>query len=311
MSPRWLPIGLPPRFSGQNLQTMRRIPEDALPLLEEAWQRAPAPPALPLVLRQRYDRREIYRQFGIEFDQRQQHLLGGLSPQLNDGGYCIFITLDKTNFDSAYDYEDELFADRFRWVTRRDRSEDHPDYVALRTPDTRVSLFVRNTQREDFTYLGELKYQTHRQFTNEGRTQQEYVFTLKHTLPESLLLELSAPRTEAATTSRPARREQQATPRAERRRPRTFDEYKKAFSYAVGRMDRTVVPAHQHYQVRLTEFLGGRNTQVECERDNVDVRFTTEAKPFIGEIKVTQYLSQDEAFRSALGSGTVLRLHQM
>jgi hypothetical protein len=45
-------------------------------------------------------------------------------------GYSIFITLNKERLDPAYDYDDELFADRLRWVTRRDRGSDHPDYFA-------------------------------------------------------------------------------------------------------------------------------------------------------------------------------------
>ena len=83
--------------------------------------------------------------------------------------------------DDAYDYDDAVFSDRIRWVTRRDRNENHPNYVSLRAPDTRVSLFVRNAPRDDFAYLGELTYRTHRQFTSEldSRVQQEHIFDLK------------------------------------------------------------------------------------------------------------------------------------
>jgi hypothetical protein len=55
------------------------------------------------------------------------------------------------------DYEDILFRDRLVWVTRRDRGEDDPDYVTIRRPDTRVSLFARRKDKEPFAYLGELR----------------------------------------------------------------------------------------------------------------------------------------------------------
>ncbi len=106
----------------------------------------------------------MYALDGIAFSSRQQHLLLGLSPRFKDGGYCIFITLNKDDFDPAHNYEDQLFSDRFVWVTRRDRGEDHPDYVRLRQPDCRVSLFARAKVDEDFAYLGELEYAKHRQF---------------------------------------------------------------------------------------------------------------------------------------------------
>jgi hypothetical protein len=61
------------------------------------------------------------------------------------------------------------------------------------------------------------------------------------------------------------------------------------------------VPAHQHYQVRLLEFLRRRGVEAEGERDFVDVRFLLQSQQCIGEIKVTSYLSIDEAFRTALG----------
>jgi hypothetical protein len=132
--------------------------------------------------------------------------------------------------------------------------------MALRDPHTRVSLFLRTVDREDFAYLGEMEYRDHRQFTSDGRVQQEYVFSL----PEPLLRELSGGNAKA--TSKPPLSEcQRAAASTGRRRPATIDEYKKAFSYSLGRMDRTVVPAHQHYQVRLTQFLRAKNTPVECE----------------------------------------------
>ena len=40
----------------------------------------------------------------------------------------------------------------------------------------------------------------------------------------------------------------------------------------------------------------------EWERDSVDVRFHLEGQTFIGEVKVTTYLSLDEAFQLLSGS---------
>src|SRR5262249_6124824 len=80
-----------------------------------------------------------------------------------------------------------------------------------------------------------------------------------------------------------------------------LDEYKKAFWYALDRLDRTVVPAHQHYQVRLKEFLSHQGIAARGEQDYIDISFSLGNQEFIGEVKVTTYLTLDEAFRSALG----------
>jgi hypothetical protein len=98
---------------------------------------------LPLELFGRYGRKEAFGAVGVHYDPQQQHLNVGLPPQCKDGGYFIFITLNKEELDPAHNYADQLFADQFIWVTRRDVTEDHKDYLNLRVPETRVSLFVR------------------------------------------------------------------------------------------------------------------------------------------------------------------------
>ncbi len=251
--------------------------------------------ALDLPLHKRSSRKNIFAQFGIEYSSKQQHLNTGLSPQNPDGGYCIFVTLDKSTLsDEAYDYADELYGDRVRWVTRRDRGANHPTYVDLRDSNTRVSLFVRTKSDDLFAYLGELAYSTHREFGNEpgARVQQEYVFKLEQPVSPALHAEL----TEGTATRGRAR----STATAQRR-PSNLDAYKKAFSYALGRLDRTVNSAHHDYQIRLRKFLDGRGITAEWERDYVDVRFWLDGRLFIAEIKVTTYLRLDEAFRTALG----------
>ena len=80
-----------------------------------------------------------------------------------------------------------------------------------------------------------------------------------------------------------------------------MDKYKIAYNYVVGADQRTVLPAHHNYQVSLKRFLQGEERDVEFEKDFVDVTFTVEEKTYIGEIKVTTYLSVSEAFRTALG----------
>lgn len=260
-------------------------------------------PLLPLELHGRYGRKDVFALFGIEYDSRQQHLNTGLSPRLTDGGYFIFITLDKEAYEPQLSYADELYADRFVWVTRRGRGEAHPDYVRLRQPGTRVSLFVRNSPGEAFAYLGELDYAAHTEFKEEGSgdLQQSYSWRLRHPLPEDLLAEL----TFGVKRPRARQRKEAVAGRAGRarkgRRPATLDEYKKAYSYAVGTADRTVIPEHHNYQVRLGNYLGGRGLEAEFERDFIDVAFSAGGWRFIGEIKVTTHLSLPEAFRSALG----------
>jgi hypothetical protein len=73
-------------------------------------------------------------------------------------------------------------------------------------------------------------------------------------------------------------------------------------SYALGPAERTLVPRHQHYQVRLRKYLEAKGIVASWEEDFVDVRFGHAGKTYIGEIKVTgMQLSVEEAFRSALG----------
>jgi hypothetical protein len=91
---------------------------------------------LPLTIHHRYSRQQAFAAVGIEYNQQKPNLNVGLSPRCPDDGYLIFITLNKEGLDPAYDYDDELFADRVRWVTRRDRGSDHPDYQHLREPLT-------------------------------------------------------------------------------------------------------------------------------------------------------------------------------
>ena len=72
----------------------------------------------------RYGRREAFAAVGVTYPGRKTtHLNTGLSPQNPDGGYIIFITLDKESLADAYDYEDELFEDGLHWVTRRGRGK--------------------------------------------------------------------------------------------------------------------------------------------------------------------------------------------
>jgi 5-methylcytosine-specific restriction protein A len=258
--------------------------------------------SLALTLHAPTSRKDAYALFGIDYDQRQRYLNKGLSPRLSDGGYFVWITLDKSGLDEAYDYEDQLFPGSLEWVTQRGAEEDDADYVALREPATRVSLFVRHRDRDAFTYLGEMRYDSHQQFTDaDDRPQMRYAFQLDNEVPDTLLAQLYG----GQPTSRPPNRQAAAAtsiatkPRT--RRPTTFGQTRQAFAYAVGATSRTVVPAHHNYQVLLQQFLTAKGIQAEWERDFVDVRFTLNGVDFIGEIKVTSYLTLDEAFRTALG----------
>ena len=85
------------------------------------------------------------------------------------------------------------------------------------------------------------------------------------------------------------------------RRPGNFDEYRKAYSYALGEPNRIVNPAHQHYQVDLKRHLNAKHVKPELEKDFVDVGFWVKDRHFIGEIKVTNCLTPSEAFRIAIG----------
>jgi hypothetical protein len=281
---------------------MKTVPEDVVASLQQAWPNDAAMQILPLSLRQRYDRAHIYGLFKILFTQRNRTLIQGLSPQLPDGGYCIFITLDKTAFDSAYDYEDQLYEDSFEWVTRRGVGESHRDYVALRNPRTRVSLFVRNKARELFAYLGELTYLAHTEFRSkrDDRTQLKYLFQLQHPVPDALLQALTGGVSQPTTVKGRSSRKS-PTRTSSQRRPATLEGARQALAYVLGDLNRIMVPAHHNYQVRLKHFLTAHGVSAEWERGFVDVRFLLNGDTYIGEIKVTTYLSVDEAFRTALG----------
>ena len=69
----------------------------------------------------------------------------------------------------------------------------------------------------------------------------------------------------------------------------------------LGTAERTVIPEHQNYQVRLSQFLKERGVNVEMEKNFVDVSFSVDGEEFIGEIKVTRNLTLAQAFRTALG----------
>ena len=254
---------------------------------------------LPLTLHARYGRREIFKSVGVAYSQKNQNQNTGLSPRCPDAGYFIFITLNKSGMNPAYDYEDELFTDSLQWITRRGRRENHPDYVNLRQAQTRVSLFARANEGEGFVYLGELEYQTHREFKSaDGRPQQEYEFRLKQRLSDELLWRLTAGLDRRMKAG--GRRASRTAPGGSRR-PASLDDYKKAFSYALDRLGRVVNPAHHNYQVRLSRYFESRGVAAVWEKDFIDVMFSMGSARFIGEIKVTGYLRLDEAFRTALG----------
>jgi hypothetical protein len=256
--------------------------------------------ALPLEIHGRYSREEIYGLEGIRYSpQKTRHLNVGLSPGCKDGGYFIFVTLNKEELDPTHDYPDELFADKLIWVSRRDVQEDDEDYRNLRDPSCRVSLFVRTNPHEKFVYAGELRYQSHKPFNDPvtGKPQLQYLWGLKTVIPDSLLRELTfGPQPKQRTKGKHAAKKLRS------RSPSNFDEFKKAYSYVLGgATDRTIIPEHQHYQTHLNRHLQQKGINCEMERDFVDVTFALDGAQFIGEIKVTRHLTVPQAFRTALG----------
>jgi hypothetical protein len=79
-----------------------------------------------------------------------------------------------------------------------------------------------------------------------------------------------------------------------------LDEYQRAYRYALG-TERQVVPAHQHYQMRLRAHFEAHGLEAEWERDFIDVRWEHGGRTWIGEVKLPRYLTAAEAFRAALG----------
>jgi hypothetical protein len=191
--------------------------------------------------------------------------------------------------------------------TGADQGDD--DYVALRDPATRVSLFVRRQSKDSFAYLGEVRSAGHEQFSNAGRSQQRYNLAFPVPVPDTLFAELTAGSAESRSArTRPSDPDVRLPPAANTtpirpsgRRPATLDEYQRAYRYALGTAERQVVPAHQHYQMRLRAHFEARGTSAEWERDFIDVRWEQGGQTWIGEAKLTRYLTAAEAFRAALG----------
>lgn len=277
------------------------VPTEVVAELGADGESTASAPRAQFVLHHRYSRDEAFRAVGVDYTPQSQNLNVGLPPRNPDGSYFIFVTLDKEDLDSAFAYEDVLYRDALTWVTRKDRGEDHPDYVNLRDPDVPVHLFARRAPREAFAYLGPVKYEAHRQFTSasDQRIQQEYLFTLGAQVPQQLFDELAGAGAGPSLPNAPPPAPPTGAPR--RRRPETLEEERKAFAYAVGRLERFVDPAHKNYQVRLGQFLKRQGLLPVWEQDFVDLRFVLGDRAYIGEIKVTGSLSPDEAFRAALG----------
>ena len=80
-----------------------------------------------------------------------------------------------------------------------------------------------------------------------------------------------------------------------------LEQMKKRFSYVIGRAERIVNRFHLKYQIRLETFLKAKGVTPLFEKDKIDVQFSLGADHFIGEVKVTNWLSIDEAFRISLG----------
>lgn len=76
---------------------------------------------------------------------------------------------------------------------------------------------------------------------------------------------------------------------------------KKKFSYVIGKRERTVNKEHLAYQIRLKKFLESKGLTPKFEDEYIDVEFSVGGESFIGEVKVTNWLSVAEAFRIALG----------
>jgi hypothetical protein len=109
----------PDAFGGADRQKWRFV---SLPAVTE-----PAKPRLSLDLHRRYTRADVYGLFDINYDSRRTRNLNvGLSPQIRDGGYQLFVTLDKDTLAPDYDYEDILFQDQLIWVTRRGAVQMRP-----------------------------------------------------------------------------------------------------------------------------------------------------------------------------------------
>jgi len=149
-----------------------------------------------------------------------------------------------------------------------------------------------------FCTQGELRCEAHRQLNDPdtGEVQQSYTWRLKTPLSDSLVRELKGDRADAKELP-----SKQAGGTQRSRKPSSFDEYRKALSYALGSLERTLVPGHHNYQVRLKKFLIAKGITPEFEKDFVDVAFSHAGERFIGEIKVTGFLGLNQAFRVALG----------
>jgi len=86
-----------------------------------------------------------------------------------------------------------------------------------------------------------------------------------------------------------------------RRRPANLADWKWAYEYVVNPTRKTVLRPHLKYQRELQSFLAARGVTAESEGNFIDVKFSIAGQTFLGEIKVSTYLTPAEAFRASVG----------
>ena len=231
------PSGLPTGFSGQHLQSMRKLLPQATALLERAWAAASSSGvALPLSLHARYGRKDVYEVFGIEFSQRNRTQIQGLSPRLPAGNGPIASSSHSTrvNWTKSTTTRPSYMKTRSSEIYVEGPLRVILITSASREPSTRVSLFVRGRDRKSFVYLGEIRYIIHEPFRSDrdGRNQQKYLFSLIHVVPEALLSELAEG--VESRSARPSTVSGAATRTKSNRRPTTLADPRKALNYVLG-----------------------------------------------------------------------------
>jgi hypothetical protein len=130
---------------------------------------APAPDeAWPLAVHRRYGRREILTAVGWWTDARKPESREGVVRLPDNRVELLFVTLDKSEkrFSPTTSYEDyaispELFHWQSQSLTSAD-SESGRRYREQAKNGWRFLLFVRPTVRDVYTYLGPVRYVSHR-----------------------------------------------------------------------------------------------------------------------------------------------------
>lgn len=175
------------------IEAVRRFPDlcqefvelcDAL--LDRARTTVDAEQAWPLALHRKYVREdEVLTAAGRWTETEQPPLREGRLWLEDSNTELMFVTINKSEkrFSPTTRYEDYAISDTlFHWQSQSTTSEDSPSGKRYQAGNARFLLFVRENQRDAYTYLGPVTYVSH-----EGSRPMSITWRMQTPMPAGLL----------------------------------------------------------------------------------------------------------------------------